>query len=163
MHCWYIAIPVIIISLSFSYRFRICINVLRLVTVYVESSVPQNYYLAIIHLWIVCQMLLSLDYHSMLHACARGIIILPWQSKNSSSLPDSDSLTMLSILQFAIWMSKFLLEFGECKCTLFFLHSFFALLLTVLQRSSLLINFGLICHFNNIKTPVPHVTSARVY
>lgn len=46
--------------------------------------------------------------------------ILPWQSKNSSSLPDSDSLTILSIRQFTICMSKLLFEIGECIAALVF-------------------------------------------
>lgn len=49
---------------------------------------------------------------------------LPWQSKNSSSLPDSDSRTMLSIRQLASWTSKLLAELGECIVAGVFLRAF---------------------------------------
>ena len=55
-------------------------------------------------------------------------VCIPWQSKNSSSLPESESRTMLSILQLAICRSKLLgeAEFGEWRAALELLcdHSF---------------------------------------
>lgn len=47
----------------------------------------------------------------------RKIIAVPWQSKNSSSEADSESLPRLSILQLATCKSKLFIEdeLGECK------------------------------------------------